>query len=163
MINREKKLKKYTKAVKRRLNLPSDVKKRIMADFESAILSRKEAGKTDEEIFAELGTPVHIAADLNEQMKEYAYIKSPWRWACFTLIVLCTLNLLYKGYTGLLAAILSFSLHNENVGIVGGADGPTVMFIAQSQDSIVYAMVMTSLVLVMSVLGFYFLGHIRKK
>lgn len=163
MINREKKLKKYTKAVKRRLNLPSDVKKRVMTDFESAIQSRKEAGKTDDEIFAELGTPAQVSADLNEQMKEYAYIKSPWRWACFVLSVLCVLNLLHKGYVGLLAALLSFSLYNENVGIVGGADGPTVMFIAQSQDSIIYTMVMTSLVLVMSIVGFYFLGHMKKK
>ena len=129
MINREKKLKKYTKAVKRRLNLPSDVKKRVMTDFESAIQSRKEAGKTDDEIFAELGTPAQVSADLNEQMKEYAYIKSPWRWACFVLIVLCVLNLLHKGYVGLLAALLSFSLYNENVGIVGGADGPTAIFV----------------------------------
>ena len=163
MINREKKLKKYTKAVKRRLNLPSDVKKRVMTDFESAIQSRKEAGKTDDEIFAELGTPAQVSADLNEQMKEFAYIKSPWRWVCFALIIVCSMTLLYKGGAGLLAAMLSFALFNESVGIIGGVDGPTQIFIAQSPDSMIHGMVMTALVLVMSILGFYFLGHMRKK
>lgn len=81
MTKAEKKMKKYTKAVKRKLNLPRDVKKRVMTDFTSSIISRKEAGRTDEEIYAELGTPADAAADLNEQMREFAYIKSPWRWA----------------------------------------------------------------------------------
>ena len=72
-------------------------------------------------------------------------------------------NKLYKGGAGLLAAMLSFALFNESVGIIGGVDGPTQIFIAQSQDSMIQGMVMTALVLVMSVLGFYFLGHMRKK
>lgn len=163
MTEAEKKMKKYTRAVNRKLNLPSDVKKRVMTDFTSSIQSRKEAGKTDEEIYAELGSPAIVAADLNEQMKEFAYIKSPWRWVCFALIIVCSMTLLYKGGAGLLAAMLSFALFNESVGIIGGVDGPTQIFIAQSQDSMIQGMVMTALVLVMSVLGFYFLGHMRKK
>jgi len=163
MTEAEKKMKKYTRAVNRKLNLPSDVKKRVMADFTSSIQSRKEAGKTDEEIYAELGSPADVAAALNEQMKEFAYIKSPWRWVCFALIIICSMTLLCKGGAGLLAAMLSFALFNESVGIIGGVDGPPQIFIAQSQDSMIQGMVMTALVLVMSVLGFYFLGHMRKK
>lgn len=49
MTEAEKKMKKYTRAVNKKLNLPSDVKKRVMTDFTSSIQSRKEAGKTDEE------------------------------------------------------------------------------------------------------------------
>ena len=163
MTDAEKKMKKYTKAVNRKLNLPSDVKKRVMADFTSSIQSRKDAGKTDEEIYAELGTPADVAADLNEQMKEFAYVKSPWRWACFALIIICSMALLYKGGAGLLAVMLSFALFNEDVGIIGGVDGPSQIFIAQSPDSMVQGMVMNALVLVMSVIGFYCLGHMRKK
>ena len=163
MTEAEKKMKKYTRAVNRKLNLPSDVKKRVMTDFTSSIQSRKEAGKTDEEIYAELGSPADVAADLNEQMKEFAYIKSPWRWVCFALIVVCSMALLYKGGPGLLAAMLSFTLYNESIGIIGGADGPTQIFIAQSPDSAIYGMGMAALVLVMRILRFYFLGHMRKK
>ena len=129
MTEAEKKMKKYTRAVNRKLNLPSDVKKRVMTDFTSSIQSRKEAGKTDEDIYAELGSPTDVAADLNEQMKEFAYIKSPWRWVCFALIIICSMALLYKGGPGLLAAMLSFTLFNESIGIIGGVDGPTQIFI----------------------------------
>ena len=37
MTEAEKKMKKYTRAVNRKLNLPSDVKKRVMTDFTSSI------------------------------------------------------------------------------------------------------------------------------
>lgn len=163
MTKTEKQMKKYTRSVCRKLDLPSDVKKRVMSDFTSSIQSRKEAGKTDEEIYAELGTPAEVAADLNEQMKEFAYIKSPWRWVCFALIIVCSMALLYKGIAGLLAAMLTYSLFNGSVGIIGGVDGPTQIFVAQSQHSMIQGMVMPALVLVMSILGFYFLGHMRKQ
>lgn len=163
MTEAEKKMKKYLRAVRRKLNLPSDVKKRVMTDFTSSIQRRKEAGKTDDEIFSEFGKPTEVAADLNEQMKEFAYIKSPWRWVCFALIIVCSMFLLYKGGADLLAAMLSFAFFSENVGVIGGVDGPTQIYIAQSQDSMVHGMVMTALILVMSILGFYFLGHMRKK
>lgn len=163
MTDAEKKMKKYTRAVKRKLDLPSDVKKRVMTDFISSIQSRKEAGKTDEEIYGELGAPADVAAELNEQMKEFAYVRSPWRWVCFALIIVCSMVLLYRGGAGLLAVMLSLALFNENVGIIGGVDGPTQIFIAQSQDSVIQGMVMPAIVLVMSIVGFYYLGHMRKK
>ena len=48
MTSEEKKMNQYIKAVKRRLNLPSDVKKRVMNDFVCSIESRREARSTDE-------------------------------------------------------------------------------------------------------------------
>ena len=53
----DKAMKKYIKSVERRLNLPKDIKKRVMSDLESDILARQEAGMTDEAILAELGSP----------------------------------------------------------------------------------------------------------
>ena len=61
----DKAMKKYIKSVERRLNLPKDIKKRVMSDLESDILARQEAGMTVEAILAELGSPKKAAADLN--------------------------------------------------------------------------------------------------
>ena len=61
-------MKKYMKDVKRKLNLPKDVKNRVMADLETSVRSRLEAGQTQEQIMAELGTPAEVAAELNGQM-----------------------------------------------------------------------------------------------
>ena len=66
MTDAQKKMKKYTNAIERKLNMPKDVKSRVMNDFISSIQGRREAGQTDAEIFAELGSPKKAAADLNE-------------------------------------------------------------------------------------------------
>ena len=49
-----KDMENYIKAVSRRLNLPKDVKHRVMSDFESSIHARQESGQTDAQILAEL-------------------------------------------------------------------------------------------------------------
>lgn len=152
-------MKKYMNAVKRKLNLPRDVKQRVMADLETSVRSRAEAGQTEEQIKAELGTPAEVAAELNEQMKEFAYAKSAWRWACLALAVVSALAFLYKGVINMLVA----ALEHASLGIVGGADGPTVIFVTQSPDSAVYSMLMSAMILIMSIAGFYYLGHMRKR
>ena len=162
MTEPAKKMKKYIRAVRRKLNLPPDVKNRVMSDFTSAIQSRKEAGKTDAEIFEELGSPAGAASELNAQMQEFAYVKSPWRWVCFALMILAFLILLCKGGVGFLAAMMTLSL-NESIGIIGGVDGPIAVFVAQSEDAMMQGIVITALVFLMSAVGFYFLGHLRKK
>ena len=129
-----KDMENYIKAVSRRLNLPKDVKRRVMSDFESSIHARQESGQTDAQILAELGDPGKAAADLNEQMKEFAYRKSPWRFGFAALA-------LYGGWelgTRLLGQLLYwlFQLQTRqesfSVGVIGGADGPTAVFVTRS-------------------------------
>lgn len=155
-------MKKYMKLVERKLNLPKDVKRRVMADLETSVQSRMEAGQTEEQIMAELGAPAEVAAELNEQMKEFAYTKSPWRWACLALAVVSGLTVLYKGVLNLLVAAITFA-EKQSVGIIGGADGPTAIFVTQSPESAVYSVLMSALILAMSIVGFCYLGHMRKK
>ncbi|MBR3949850.1 MAG: sodium ion-translocating decarboxylase subunit beta [Oscillospiraceae bacterium] len=143
MTEAEKKMKRYTNAVERRLNLPREVKARVMSDFISSIQARREAGMSDEEIFAELGAPKKAAADVNEQMKEFAYRKSPWRflfaalaaYGAWKLLPGVWVNLVYLGVmlwtrfgeTPRMAGISTTEA--SSVGIIGGADGPTAVFV----------------------------------
>ena len=152
-------MKKYMKDVKRKLNLPKDVKNRVMADLETSVRSRLEAGQTQEQIMAELGTPAEVAAELNGQMKEFAYEKSPWRWGCLALAAVSALTLVFKGAINLMAAILN----KATIGGIGGADGPTAIFVTRAPESAVYSMLISALILVMSLVGFYSLGHMRKR
>jgi uncharacterized membrane protein len=132
MNEAEQKMKTYLKQVERRLNLPGDIKKRVMSDFESSIHSRREAGMTDAAIFAELGDAKKAAADLNEQMKEFTYRKSPWRYV-FAVVAACGAAKLIKL---LIAQILYWTmqiplrLESASVGVIGGADGPTAILVA---------------------------------
>ena len=106
MTQAEKKMKNYVNAVERRLNLPREIKARVMSDFQSSIVARREAGQTDEEIYAELGTPAKAAADLNEQMKDYTYRKSPWRFLFLGIAAIGGVRLLYDGFVSLIGHVV---------------------------------------------------------
>lgn len=162
MTSSEKKLEKYTKAIQRKLNMPKELRSRVIHDFVSSIQGRREAGQSDEEIYAELGSAKKVAAELNEQMKEYTYVKSPWRWLCLALIIGCVLSLIFGGATGLMLSLLNASV-NSSIGIIGGADGPTAIFVTASGDFLWYQLGMTLLVLAMGILGFYRLSRCPRK
>ena len=161
MTDAQKKMKKYTNAIERKLNMPKEVKDRVMTDFISSIQGRREAGQTDEEIFAELGSPKKAAADLNEQMKDYTYVKSPWRWLCLAVVVASVLSLAFGGTIGLLVHLLNTSA--SSIGIIGGADGPTAIFVTTSQDYIWYKSGITMILMIMGILGFYRLSRCPRK
>ena len=162
MTDAQKKMKKYTNAIERKLNMPKDVKTRVMTDFISSIQGRRESGQTDEEIFAELGSPKKVAADLNEQMKDYTYVKSPWRWVCLAIIIGCMMSFAFGGTIGMLVHLLNASVSNS-IGIIGGADGPTAIFVTTSNDYIWYRAGITAIILVMAILGFYRLSRCPRK
>lgn len=159
MTDADKKMKKYIRSVQRRLNLPKEIRDRVTSDLVSSIQARREAGQEDDAIFRELGTPKKAAADLNEQMKEFAYRKSPWRFLFLALAVLSAgwivmsrlflyfgmiLETLYVTFTPNLAA---------SIGVIGGADGPTAIFVA-APAGFDWDVAIVTVVLVIGILGF---------
>lgn len=157
----EKEIQRYLKAIRRRLNLPGEIRDRVISDLRSSIQERREAGQTDREILSELGTPAQAAADLNRQMEEFTYVKSPWRWLCLVLAIGSGLSLLWGGGLSFLTWLLNRLTQAEvnSIGIIGGVDGPTTVFITASPDAWLYQLGMCLLLLVMGVLGFHFLSH----
>lgn len=123
---------KYLRRVRKRLELPKNMKDRVMADFISSIQSRRDAGKTDSQIMEELGSPRSAAAVLNEQMKEYTFRKSPWRFLFGALAVYGASRLLGSLVSRVIAFFVGVSMtvrDSATVGIIGGADGPTAVFV----------------------------------
>ena len=168
MTDAEKKMKRYVNAVERRLNLPREVKVRVMSDFSSSIAARREAGQSDEEIYAEFGAPAKAAADLNEQMKEFTYRKSPWRfgfaalavWGGFTLLRLLIPQLMYWGFR--LSAL--FRPEAFSIGIIGGADGPTSIFVTSPASVLIGLYILLPLLAtVVGIWGFLRLRKCRRK
>lgn len=165
----DKEMQKYLKAVQRRLNLPKDIKKRVMSDFESDIEARREAGMSWEQILAELGNAKKAASDLNEQMKEFAYRKSPWRFVFAALAAYGAAELLMNlmGYIlmwlcdlGLIT--LMFQQEASSVGIIGGADGPTAVFVTTSTPAW-YHFVLPAVLLGVGIWGFLRLRKCKQK
>ena len=159
----EKNMEKYLRAVRRRLDMPKEVKKRVMADFADSVEARLENGQDEAAILAELGTPKQAARELNSQMNEYTYKKSPWRWICLALAVVSGLCLAYRGLPGLLLMLFN-KANNASIGIIGGADGPTAIFVTTSTTDMPFPSAgMYVLLLAMGLIGFAALGRLKKK
>ncbi len=117
-------IKRYMNAVERRLRLPLNIKVRVMSDLMTTVNSRREQGETLEQIMEDLGTPRQVAERFNEELKEFAVNKSPWRWLCLAGAVAAAGILLWLLFlNGWLLEKIS------SMGVIGGADGPTVVFV----------------------------------
>ncbi len=161
MTAEEKKMKAYVNAVSRRLNMPRPVKARVMNDFGTTIQGLREAGLSDGDIYDRLGTPKQAAANLNEQMKDYTYRKSPWRFAFLALAAVGLWKLLELL---LPALVLSWMAPDAgSVGIIGGADGPTAIFVTSSPMPSLWSA--AAVFAVLAAAGFlgYFLMKRRKR
>lgn len=162
---------KYLKSIERRLNLPKDIKKRVMDDLADSIAQRREAGQTEETIRAELGEPKKVAAELNEQMKEYAYRKSPWRFLFLAAAVLSGgYLLLYRLMLsiGILLNTLTLSFSpnaSASIGIIGGADGPTSIFVTGpvTRQGFDWELLLIAILLAVSLIGFFRLRKCKRK
>ena len=159
----EKQLDKYLRSVRRRLNMPKELKDRVMTDFTGSLEARMESGQSFEEILAELGSPKQAAKELNLQMKDYTYQKSPWRWGCLVLAVFSGLCLVYNGYANLLLMLFN-NANNASIGIIGGADGPTSVFVTtRTLYSGLPAEAIYAMLLVMGLIGFIALSKMKQK
>lgn len=160
-------IKRYVNAVERKLRLPWKVRARVMSDFSTSLCARQEAGESWEEIMASLGAPTKVAAELNEQMRDYVYRKSAWRFPC---LALAGLSLLWLGGQFLFAKpapfdklLRSTELPFPSYGIIGGADGPTSILITTEYGIGWPEIGIAVALLVAGLIGFWLLGHRKPK
>ena len=115
-------MKRYVNTVERCLRLDPATRLRVMNDLASDLQSRLEAGKTMEQIRAELGGPEQLAAALEAEFAAHRDPAPRWRWW------------LLAGAAAVLAAAAFGSCAQRqaaaSVGIIGGADGPTAIFVS---------------------------------
>lgn len=155
-------MKKYLRTVRNRLKMPADLRAKVMKDLESSIASRHEEGQSDAQIMQELGSPKEVADELNRQLTEYTYHKSPWRWVCLGVSILVSVIVLSGGWLQLITWMFNKSI-NHSIGIIGGADGPTAIFVTTSPDGFLIEVIICLLFLVAGLFGFFKLGHLRRK
>lgn len=119
-------MKRYVNDIERNLRMDRPTRVRIMRDLGSDIQSRREAGATDEQIMAELGTPQEVAESFNQAFGAApAPARSGWRWA---FLAAAAALLLQGGCQALRLRLMAGS----SIGVIGGADGPTAIFVTGS-------------------------------
>ncbi len=161
MNGQEKRMKTYCAQVERRLALPREVKARVMTDFTTTITALRESGRSDAEIIARLGTPKQAAAELNEQMKEFAYRKSPWRFAGLAASLISGLLLAFYSWIQTIGALSSSSFGNC-IAVIGGADGSTAIFVTQTAG-IDWDLVILGAAMVLGILLYWCLSRCKPK
>lgn len=127
--------KKYLRMVRRRLCLPSDLRRQALSQLPGEIHEKINQGQSWEDLSRELGSPSEAAARI--QAGYPGFPKSPWRFAGLALLILGLAMSLLTEAAPLLAGFLLtqgwlFPREAESVGIIGGADGPTAVFISSA-------------------------------
>lgn len=85
--------------------------------------------------------------------------KNPWRFLCLGAAVLAGL---WMAVDKLLPLLVARKLTQEaaSIGIIGGADGPTAIFIT-SQPSSLWNWLVPLVILILGIVGFIRLGHCK--
>ena len=123
----------YIRAVLRASGLPRAVRRRLRADLDSDFAARRAQGQSEEQIIAEMGEPTRLAAELREDWAPRP--RSGREKAVLALSVVLAV-LLGAGLILLLAEQMvlgffstAFGADAGTVGVIGGADGPTAIFV----------------------------------
>ena len=122
--------KQYVRQILRRIRATDKTKRRIHTDLMADIAAKEEAGQTPEQIQAAMGSPEKVAAEFNASFADTD--AAVWyrrqriaRTAAIVLAVLAGIAFLFSPG----AQLAWLSLMEPGVGIIGGADGPTTVFV----------------------------------
>ena len=160
MNTNDARIARYLKAVRRRLDLPRDLRDRVISDFSTSVSARLEAGESAEAVISSLGSPKACAAGLCGPMQEYVSRRSPWR---FAFLVLGLIGLVGLGVWA--ASTIGMWYHvtvPHSVAVIGGADGPTSIYVAGKLPTELDAF-MWALLLVVGMAGYVLLSVRRQK
>ena len=155
-------IKRYVNAIEWHLRLPLKEKARVMSDVSTSIIARHEAGESYEEIMKDMGTPRQVAQRFNAA--------SRWRFLFLALLVLLVIGVIVKisyeqgtlAGVSLMQGIIPsqfFAGSSADVGVIGGADGPTAIFVASGFPSLMGTLLYAPLSLACTLIACYLLAR----
>ena len=123
--------KQYIRQILRRIRVTDKTRQRIRTDLLADLAAKEEAGQTPEQIQAEMGSPERVAAEFNASFAGTdAELWYRWqqgtRLAAILLLVLAVCSLVFSPSTWILVSWLV----GPSVGVIGGADGPTQVYVS---------------------------------
>jgi len=154
-------IQQYLNRVRRKLHMPRSLRDRVISDLTTSITAQLEQGLSSEEVLRSMGSPAKTAAELNAQLKEYTYRKSPWRFVFLAAAVLSAIGI---GAILCLSVLLDGIFHqSHSIGIIGGADGPTSVFVASPPHSTGEVLLPYILVLIIGIVGYWIFSRLKHK
>ena len=123
--------KQYINRMMHHLHLPKEQRERVREDLSQDIRAALDNGETMEQIVARMGKPYHLATELEQNyLGEAAPMpkaKKFLRVASIIAIIGAAFSLVSNGIQMLV--IRAISSEAASIGIIGGADGPTSIFV----------------------------------
>lgn len=136
----------YIHEVERLLPLPRQAKKEVLRDLEEAFASAAEHGETESQLIQRLGSPKEFVESLNEQLGFERLSGEIWkRKQIIAIVCAAILSLLCLGVYSA-AKAMGMSRMIESLGVIGGADGPTAIFVTSTGPDILYWMALLGIV-----------------
>lgn len=131
MTEEQKKIKKYVNAIERHLHMPVKMKARINSDLATEIHLRMEEGANADEIIREMGSPEEVAERFNEELGTKKEGKNFLSVLFLCLAIFAAGMFLVFTIGGFIEnQRIERELQEASVSIIGGADGPTSIFLA---------------------------------
>ena len=152
----------YLLSVRCRLSLPRRIKQQELNHLREQILKNVIPGADPDLYLRQLGSPRLQAAQIQSRHPEFK--RSPWRWLFLFISVCGLLGLLWPLILKFSASCLlvsgsvfriSDATQAASVGIIGGADGPTAVYVTTA----VPGFLRTLFFIVITILGFT--GYVR--
>ncbi len=143
-------IQRYLSRLRRMLYVSETRKDEIIGEILNTIRTQQLAGVSNKEILAQLRPATEIAQEEN-QKANIQYKKSPWRWVCLAMALVCLL--LFALQQGWISAAIP-----TDVGVIGGADGPTAILVSSETGSGSQESTIILLLAAMGLVGFLSLG-----
>ncbi len=141
MTEEQKKIKKYMTAIENQLQVPPKMAARISSDLGTDFHARMETGKTADQVMEEMGTPREAALRINQEFLEENQTHTGRKAG-----ILCCLGALL-GLLAVLWLVIPLTRAIETnawvISAIGGADGPTAIFIAGKVNTVLDAILQT--------------------
>lgn len=134
-------LDRYLGQIRRRLRVDRATRTRILSDLASDWHEREQRGQTPEQILAEMGPAKEVAESFNQAFLPQGQPARPaWRWAFLAIGIL---PLLAGAGLAVGQRVVEYMQDVQyirdalgaapgTVGVIGGADGPTAIFVASA-------------------------------
>ena len=125
MTNKEK----YIKSVKRKLNVPYDLKASVLEELREAFDSAKEHGESENDLINRLGTPKEFVndviknADLTDEQKKYIKQRKNIIKVIIAFIIAAAAFMGYYIYQRMsMGNVIGYANSSTNIQVIGGSE-----------------------------------------
>lgn len=125
MTNKEK----YIKSVKRKLNVPYDLKASVLEELMEAFDSAKEHGESENDLINRLGTPKEFVndviknADLTDEQKKYIKQRKNIIKVIIAFIIAAAAFMGYYIYQRMsMGNVIGYANSSTNIQVIGGSE-----------------------------------------